>query len=93
MTTLNLCRIFGTVRDAAGRVRSNTLVSAQAVTPQVNQGALQYNQAVTTVTDGAGYFELFLERLVQVNFVIEDTGVDITKTVPDLASQDFTTWA
>jgi len=88
----NLCAIFGTVRDAAGRPVPNTRVEAYSDTPQVAQGTQQHVQIACTVTDGNGFFRLELERLASVNFVIEDTGLDVMRVVPDAPSQDVTTW-
>jgi hypothetical protein len=45
-----------------------------------------------TVTDANGAFRLELERLAQVNFTIEDTGLNVIRTVPDLAMQDLASW-
>jgi hypothetical protein len=89
----NLCAIYGWVRDASGHEASNVLVTAYAVTPQVVQDSQQHDKIAETLTDGNGYFRIDLERGVIVNFVIENTGIDATLTVPDAASQDVTTWS
>ena len=88
----NLCAIFGTIRDASGQPVANARVVAYAIVPQVAQGTQQHDQETCTVTDGDGFFRLELERLTQVNFSIEETGLDVARTVPDAATQDVTTW-
>ena len=88
----NLCAIYGTVRDAAGNPVANAEVAAYAVTPQVVNDTQESAVIAATVTDANGYFRLELERLAQVSFTIQDTGLDVIRTVPDLPSQDIATW-
>lgn len=88
----NLCVIYGTVRNAAGNPIPNAQVTAYADTPQVVQGTQQHILVACTVTDGLGAFQLELERGALVNFAIEDTGLDVLRTVPNLPSQDVATW-
>lgn len=88
----NLCVVFGYVYDAAGVPVAGSCVSATAIVPQAVGGAQSGERVVHTATDTLGYFEIELVRTSQVRFKIEGTDVDSTKTVPDAASQDFTTW-
>lgn len=88
----NLCAIYGTVRDAGGNPVCNSRVQAYAVTPQIINGTQESVQVACTVTDANGYFRLELERLAEVTFTIEDTGLEVVRTVPDLPSQDIATW-
>jgi len=88
----DLCVIFGTIRNAAGKPISGACVQADAVVPQVVSSVQKSEIIASTVTDTAGYFELELVRGAIVNFQIEGTDVDVEKTVPDQATQDITTW-
>lgn len=88
----NLCAIFGTIRNAAGQPVINARVTAYAVTPQIVQGTQQHVEIACTLTDGNGFFRMELERGAQVTFAIEDTGLDVFRTVPNLPSQDLATW-
>ena len=88
----NLCVVYGTVRDAGGQPISNAKVQAYAVTPQTINDTQESQAIVCTVTDANGFFQLELERLAQVGFTIEDTGLDVVRTVPNLPSQDLVTW-
>lgn len=88
----DLCVIFGTVRNAAGRNLSGVCVEAYATTPQVVAGTQKGEKIASVRTDANGYFELELVRGTEVNFEIEDTDFDKVLTVPDQASQDVTTW-
>lgn len=88
----DFCAIYGTVRNAAGKPIPNARVTAYAATPQVIQGTQQHTELACTLTDGDGFFRMELERLVVVNFAIEDTGLDVERTVPDAPTQDLATW-
>jgi len=88
----DLCVIFGTIRNAAGTPIAGACVKAYAETPQVVGGTQGSEVVAQTSTDANGYFEIELMRGAVVNFTIEGTDVDVTKTVPDQASQDITTW-
>lgn len=88
----DLCVIFGTIRNAAGIPVAGACVKAYAETPQV-VGSVQKSEVVAqTSTNANGYFEMELVQGSVVNFAIEGTDVDVTKTVPLQASQDVTTW-
>jgi hypothetical protein len=89
----NLCAIYGTIRDAGGTPISNAKVQAYAVTPQTVGTTVEAEAVACTVTDANGFFQLNLERKAEVSFAIEDAGIDLVKTVPDAASQNFATWA
>lgn len=87
-----LCVIFGTVRNAAGDPIVNACVEAFAIVPQV-VGGVQYSEKVASVnTDVNGQFTMPLRRETTVRFVIESTGVDEVRTVPDADTQDIATW-
>jgi hypothetical protein len=88
----NLCAIYGTVRNAAGKPVPNARVTVYASTPQIVQGTQQHIEIACTLTDGNGFFRVELERLAKVNFAIEDTGLDVERTVPDAPTQDLATW-
>jgi len=88
----NLCVIYGTLRNAAGIPVVNAHVRAYSVTPQTVNGVQEGDPVACTVTDSNGYFELELERLAQVNLLIETTGLDVIRTVPNLATQNLVTW-
>jgi len=88
----NLCVIFGTIRNAGGQPVVNSRVQAYSVTPQTVNGVQEGDPVACTVTDANGAFRLELERLAQVNFTIEDTGLNVIRTVPDLAMQDLASW-
>jgi len=88
----SLCAIFGTIRNAAGKPVANARVVAYAVTPQVIQGTQKHLEVACVVTDGNGFFRMELERGAQITFQIEDTGLDVFRTVPDYPTQDLATW-
>ncbi len=88
----NLCVIFGTIIDAGGNDVVGACVQAFATTPQDVAGTTLGEPLAEVTTDQAGAFTIELVRNSEVRFTIEDAGVDFVKTVPDLASQDFTTW-
>ena len=88
----DLCVIFGTIRDAMGEPIAGACVEAYAVTPQTLSGIQKGDQVVTTSTDANGWFQLELVRNLVVQFTIEGTAFDFERTVPDLPSQDVTTW-
>lgn len=92
-TLPNLCVIFGTnMTDAGGNDLVGACVQAFASTPQSVAGRQLGEPIAETTTDQNGNFTLELIRLAEVRFTIEDAGLDFIKTVPDLASQDVTTW-
>ncbi len=87
------CVIFGfAVQDAGGEVVAGADVDAFATTPQIVAGSQMAKRIANTKTDSNGDFNLELVRNTEVRFVIEAADVDFVKTVPDLASQDVTTW-
>ncbi len=88
----NLCVIYGTVRDAAGVSIAGACVQAYAEVPQVVASTQKGERIASTHTDANGYFEIELVRTAIVNFTIEGTDLDVTRTVPDAANQDVTTW-
>ena len=88
----DLCVIFGTIRDALGRPISGACVEAYAYTPQTVSGIQKGDRVGTTVTDANGWFQIELVRNAVVQFTIEGTAFDFERTVPDLPSQDVTTW-
>jgi len=91
-TSPDLCKIFGTIRNAGGQPIAGACVRAWSATPQ-SVGQTQQSEELAKVwTDANGYFEIELMRLALVNFQIEGTDVDFTKTVPDQPTQDVTTW-
>lgn len=88
----DLCVIYGYVNDAAGQPIGGACVSATPTLPQVMGDAQAGNRAIHVATREDGYFELELVRSSEVRFQIEDTDYNEVKTVPDAASQLFTTW-
>lgn len=90
----NLCVIFGTLVNAAGEDLVGACVQAFAVVdpPQVVAGLQMADPIAEVLTDQDGFFQIELVRNSEVRFVIEEAGFDQIKTVPDLASQDLTTW-
>ncbi len=90
----NLCVIFGSLVNAAGDDLVGACVQAFAVVdpPQVVGGLQLADPVAETVTDQDGFFQIELVRNSLVRFFIEEAGFDQIKTVPDLASQDLTTW-
>jgi hypothetical protein len=87
-----LCVIFGTLHDALGNPISGACVEAYAITPQVVSGIQKGDRIGTTVTDADGFFQIELVRNTVVQFAIEGTAFNFERTVPDLASQDVSTW-
>jgi len=87
-----LCAVYGTVRNVKGEPVENVRVTAYSATPQVVQGSQQHIEVGCTLTDGNGFFRLELERGAQVNFMIEDTGLDVLRTVPSTPTQDVASW-
>ena len=90
----NLCVIFGTIHNAGGNDLEGLCVQAFATTdpPQAVGGIQLGDPLAETTTDQNGFFQLELIRLSEVRFVIEEAGIDFIRIVPDLASQDLTTW-
>ncbi len=90
----NLCVIFGSLVNAAGEDLVGACVQAFAVVdpPQVVGGLQMADLIAEVLTDQDGFFQIELVRSSEVRFVIEEAGFDQIKTVPDLASQDLTTW-
>ncbi len=90
----NLCVIFGTLVNASGQDLIGASVQAFAVTdPSQVVGGLQLSDPIAeATTDQDGFFQIELVRLASVRFTIEEAGLDFVRVVPDLASQDLTTW-
>jgi hypothetical protein len=88
----DLCVIYGYVNDGAGQPIGGACVSAIPTLPQELGNAQAGDRAIHTTTREDGYFELELVRTSEVRFTIENTEYDEIKTVPDAASQLFTTW-
>ncbi len=90
----NLCVIFGTLVNAGGEDLVGANVRAFAVVdPTQAVGGLQLADPIAeTTTDQDGFFQLELIRLSLVLFIIEEAGIEFIRTVPDLTSQDLTTW-
>lgn len=86
------CVIYGTLRDASGRVHSGVCVDVYAVTPQTVSGVQKTKRIVSTRTNSEGYFEVELQRDAEVWIECEEAAIDMKRTVPDAASQDITTW-
>ncbi len=88
----DLCVIYGYNNDAGGQPIAGACVSAVPDLPQAVGGAQAGGRSVHVETREDGYFEIELVRTSVVRFGIEGTAVDVTKTVPDAASQEFTVW-
>jgi len=88
----DLCVIYGTLRNAGGVAIAGACIQVYAVTPQVVSGVQKGSKIARTTTNVNGYFEIELVRTAEVNIEIEDADIDVERTVPDAASQDFTTW-
>lgn len=88
----DLCVIYGYVNDAGGQPIAAACVSAVPELPQAVGSAQTGERSIHVQTREDGYFEIELVRTSVVRFRIEGTEVDVTKTVPDAASQEFTTW-
>lgn len=89
----NLCVIFGTIRNAAGIPLAGVCIQAFATKLPQDVGGAQLGEKIAEVrTDTAGFFQIELVRTLVVRFIVEGTDFDQIKTVPDLASQDLTTW-
>ena len=88
----DLCVIYGTLRNAAGVAIAGACVQVYAITPQVVSGVQKGTSIAKTTTNVNGYFEIELVRTAEVNVEIVDADIDVERTVPDAASQDFTTW-
>lgn len=86
------CVIFGTVRNAAGDPIVNACVEAYSIVPQVVGGVQHSEKVASENTDVNGQFTMPLLRNTVVRFIIESTGVDEIRTVPDAATQDIATW-
>jgi hypothetical protein len=88
----DLCVIYGYVNDAGGQPIGGACVAAVPTLPQAVSGSQMGRRSIHVTTQEDGYFELELVRTSEVRFRIEDTDVDEVKTVPDAASQEWTTW-
>ena len=88
----NLCRIFGTMVDAAGNAVAGATVEAMAGVPQVVAGKHLGDPSTSTTTNASGAFTLDLERTSRVRFRCERAAVDAVLTVPDATTQDWATW-
>jgi hypothetical protein len=86
------CVIYGTVRNAAGDPIVNACVEAYSIVPQVVDGVQHSEQIASENTDVNGQFTMPLLRDTVVRFIIETTGVDEIRTVPDADTQDIATW-
>lgn len=86
------CVIYGTVRNAAGDPIVNACVEAYSIVPQVVDGVQHSEQIASVNTDVNGQFTMPLLRNAVVRFIIESTGVDEIRTVPDADTQDIATW-
>jgi hypothetical protein len=60
--------------------------------PQVVDGVQHSEQIASENTDVNGQFTMPLLRDTVVRFIIETTGVDEIRTVPDADTQDIATW-
>jgi hypothetical protein len=88
----DLCVIYGYVNDGGGQPIGGACVSAVPTLPQAFGDSQAGDRAIHTATREDGYFEIELVRTTEVRFTIENTDFDEVKTVPDAASQLFTTW-
>ena len=88
----NLCVIFGTLRDAGGNAHAGVCLEFISTVPQVVSGVQETNRLQSVVTDANGFFEIELERNAAVTVEAEAAGIEISRTVPDAPTQDFTTW-
>lgn len=91
-SSADLCVIYGFVKDAAGVAVAGACVEAYASIPQIVGGTQAGKRIANTSTNAEGYFKLELTKLAEVYFKIEDTGLDVVRTVPNAASQDVATW-
>jgi hypothetical protein len=70
----------------------NACVEAYSIVPQVVDGVQHSEQIASENTDVNGQFTMPLLRDTVVRFIIETTGVDEIRTVPDADTQDIATW-
>jgi hypothetical protein len=87
------CVIYGYLRDAAGSYLEGTVIEARAEIPAVLGTYQVTDTLVTAEADATGYFELELMRGISVRVTCAAAGIDITADVPEVATQDITTWA
>lgn len=88
----NLCVIFGTLVDASGKDLVGAEVKAFSPNAQAVGGLQLADPLAEATTDQDGFFQIELVRLATVQFTIEKADLDFVREVPDLASQDLTTW-
>jgi len=91
-STPDLCVIYGTIRDVSGSVVAGACIAAFSVTPQAVAGFQHGDRIAQTITDSNGQFQMELVRNTTVRFTVKVADLDFEKVVPDLPSQDITTW-
>jgi hypothetical protein len=90
----SLCRISGRLVDAGGNALGSTGVSFQCSVPQASGGNTMVREIVKATTAADGTFSVDLVRGASVAITCRAAGLDRTpRTVPNLATQDFETWA
>lgn len=92
-SAVDLCVVYGTIRDASGNAVAGACIKVYAETPQVVSGTQKGKKLVVTRTDTNGYFEMELVQGTEVTVTIAKAGIEVTRTVPSTASQDFTSWS
>lgn len=90
------CTLYGYTADISDAVYANATVTVapESVSSQgvFGAGKAIKTAAVSTTTNGSGYFAIEAIKGVKVRLTIADAGVVIIKDVPNAASQDVSTW-
>lgn len=91
------CVVYGTVVEEDGTPLQGAMVTAKVKNQPdgyFKGGNIVANRNArhNTKTDAAGYFELQLVQEAEVDFEIDQAGINFTKTVPTADSQDVSSW-
>lgn len=86
------CAVYGTIWDSENKPWAGVQIDVYATTPQFVGDITMGKRLGTTHTSAIGEFTIDLGKGVEVRFVVEDAGIDFTKTVPNAANVDIKDW-
>lgn len=87
------CRVFGKLEDATGRPEADAEIRFQIrreTLPEELTGKAITKDQVTTFTNEAGNFQLYLLRNITVEIYVPNSRFSLEFMVPDQADLDFT---
>lgn len=91
--SVDMCTVFGTLVDLAGNAIAGATMRFLAVLPAAAGANILSTDVIEATTNASGYFSVDLPRSTAVRVTCVEAGViNVLKTTPNAASQDFSTW-